>query len=372
MLYIMQHIIQKRLLCVFVLTLTILLCGWNLVPTFADNHSRVIGLKKISECLHSELHTRDIDILSYAIWSGKNNLVDCSEVVPQNSLEDILVIDSWLQGKIASPMLIDRISPVERQKLFSLRNTRWIPPDTTNSYSNEDILFTLTIVSWLRLRDMPEQSASLAQWILKQKPNAYVANNIITIFGNPRKVDEISLFNELHQSVAQLLPDYAYNYASWFEFALPHGDWSSAEESCQQLKNYVQPPYEGLAASCDARLAFYREDYEASYILLENQVNSFPQNPVVLYWFGISAKQLGHYKEAEQVFERVIENRHHPSWTVYNQLDDKQPDWRVYVQLAECQKISGNIIQSQTSYQKALEYPMRTEYRIWIKESIKQ
>ncbi len=342
----------RRLRWLFVIILVPLVVVGGYQPLLR-NLARVRGVQWIVACAGD---VYDRETLMYAVWAGvEHPRLDCSRRELEGAGADLVAVAAWLNGvRVASDQLAD-ISPAWRQEVFAWRNSDGanLPAADVGSEAASPALFPAHLAAWSWHNDAQERAMQLARSALAARPSEQVAEVLIRGFGGPRTGDEAAMITQLRQQIAMALPEYIFNYADWFETMAAVQEWRSAELACQGLRQHVQvpstgsgqTPYEGTAATCRARLAYYRGDYAAAYAELLPMAASLPQDVAVLTWLGLSAKQLGRYAEAEELLREALRyQRNRNAWAT------------LYWNLGDCQRALGKMAEARQSYQAAIRY----------------
>lgn len=325
------------------LTITVLLIVVGGYSSFFRNCARLRDLKRLFACVGAN----DTETLFPAMWAGVEHArLNCPQGDVMDAGEDMVAVASWLSGHQVLPDRLSGIDPAWRRRIFVWRNGEEIlSADRSVGVVSAPTLFLAQLAVWTWHHDALERSLQLIELALAAQPSEKVAEILIRGIGGPRSRAEITRIAQLRRQIAQALPGYTFNYADWFEMMVANQEWQSAEQACQGLRRNVQPPFEGAAATCRARLAFYGGDYVMAYTDLLSASASLPQDGIVLTWLGLSAKQLGRYAEAEQVlYEAIHHTRSGPALL------------GLYWNLGDCQRALGKIEQARQSYQTAIRY----------------
>lgn len=305
--------------------------------------------------LHALLACADTPILiehPYTIWV-LNLKYSTACVQPPSILADpaMVAFAAWLSGKQIESEQLSQIRPSTRQEIFAWRNRSqsYLPI----SYAVADSLTVARFVSTLAVdawhSNQKAQSVQLAKAAMGEK----TAKEIVDVLLNgimPQKSDDYLVFEQVRKTIAQAIPTNVANYATWFEIALNYQQWKSAEHVCRNFRKYATAVMTSLAAVCSARLAFHQGDYALAYAESKQSAKTMPNDPLVLTWLGINAKQLEKYKEAASAFQRALQHETEPDALL-----------NLYWQLGNCQQALGQQAQAQQSYRSALQYD-RTGY----------
>lgn len=314
----------------------------RLIPPLLENIGKLDALHQVYQCINS-----DPEKVFGLIWIGGGDLQNniCSPVAFSDN-GDISAIFAWYNKQQVSTDQLLNISPGWRKQLYSWRNEAWrpmaIPPVPDGGV--KPAVFLARLAGWAWAHQHTTRAITLAESALVSQPDTEVSNLLVRML-SPRSAAELPLFLELRRKIAEVLPENIFNYSDWFGVMVSTGDYSGASEPCQLMQQNGWPEINNVAATCLAQLAFYRGDALRAYDILQTAIHSFPKDVLVLTWYGLSAKQLGNFEQAEQLFQQaILVNRDHNSFL------------NLYWNLGECQYFQGKNQQAIQSYHAALRY----------------
>ena len=334
-------LIKLRLVGLIAILLWVFGCG---LRPFSRNSARLHGLKALIACIGAY----DTETLFLLMWAGvEQRELNCSEPGVTGGEGDIAAVTVWLSGRQVPRDLLTDIKPTWRKQIFVWRSGSSQCHPATDAGDPISLLsvFLAQLAARTWHHGAPERAMELARMALDCRPTEKAAETLIRGIGGPRTWDEIVRITQMRQEIAEALPDYAVNYADWFETMVANRQWQSAEQACEDLRQHVRSPLEGAAAACRARLAFYQGDYAAAYSDLRAEAERLPRDATVLTWLGLSAKLLGRYAEAEDILGRAI-----------RYTGNGPALLGLYWNLGDCQRAQGKYDHARQSYHRAIGY----------------
>jgi tetratricopeptide (TPR) repeat protein len=348
---------QLRLVSLFaaIVSLLALLSG---SASLRQNWIHVRSLHQLATCAGAPF----VAHISYKIWLGMfDPLFKCPAMTAPGADPAYAAFAAWLNGDpVAAEKILD-IRPEWRREIFAWRNSSQANLPTTYSAPDSpavaQFVAHLSVEAWrLGQRSL---AVTLADAVLARlTPDAA---DILASGISPLQEDQFRQFAYVREQIGQKLPDRVSNYIEWFEAAVHYQQWSSAAQACNRLRRYVQPTWQSQAAVCQARLAFYREDYATALSELRQVAQVRSDDALVWTWIGLSAKQLEEYADAEYAFQQAI-------------LYQEDPDsyLTLYWRLGDCQRALGKIAQARQSYRMALRYDQDERYQSVLEELLEQ
>lgn len=290
-----------------------------------NNLENTKKLRIAGQCL--EGFSRD-QIIS--VWAGLPTDVKCDGIIDEISESSLSLIDvvlfwineqkypEYLSEKIHEPLLL----------VYSWRNQEWKTTDPPNALANQynSAHFVAQLAKWAWLQDRADLALQFSEFALHQSPTEEVAWVLISGIIPTATEGDLGRFVDIRRAIANYLPEYTFNYIQTFETLSRLEDWHGALEFCERLQQHSALTMNATAATCDARIAFYRRDYESARDLLEPRLAQYASDVTFLIWYGNTLLRTGDNRIAEEIYQRAIQISEDNSslLTLYWRLGDAQ------------------------------------------------